>query len=157
MAGAAVQKGKNQASGRLAVPPIDDDDLGVGMLNQGVDEPHPECACTNHEVVVVSCPPPFIARKPFPHPLTMAWAIGQSVQQPNRAYRGDGYRLSGLETLFNRTTADGQGNLENSSGPLEPVALVRVLPGAQASLPLSEVISDDTKAHTWRVVWSDDT
>lgn len=87
----------------------------------------------------------------------MAWAIGQSVQQPNRAYRGDGYRLSGLETLFNSTAADGQGNLENSSGPLEPVAQVRVLPGAQASLTLSEVISDDTKAHTWRVVWSDDT
>jgi integrase len=34
-----------------AVPPIDNDDLGIGMLKQGVDEPHPECACTDHEVV----------------------------------------------------------------------------------------------------------
>lgn len=34
-----------------SVSPIDNDDLGVGILKQGVDEPHSECARADHEIV----------------------------------------------------------------------------------------------------------
>ena len=33
------------------VPPIDHHDVGVGVLDQGVDEPHPECPSADDEVV----------------------------------------------------------------------------------------------------------
>ena len=59
-----------------AVPPIDDDDLGVGMLNQGVDEPHPECACTDHEVVGLHVHPRLSQKRSIRIPATMAWAFG---------------------------------------------------------------------------------
>ena len=62
-----------------AVPPIDNDDLGVGMLNQGVDEPHPECACTDHEEVGLHVHPRLSQQKIYPHPGNYGMGSGQSV------------------------------------------------------------------------------
>ena len=63
-------------------------------------------------------------------PLAIHW-------QSNGCYRRDGHEPLGLDALLRRTTWCQLDSLDDPNGPPEPVAQVRVLPGA--SLPGAHV------------------
>jgi hypothetical protein len=56
--------------------------------------------------------------------------LGNQIWQSNEYYGVDGKKLPGLKAQFRATGADGQDGLDEPDGPPEPVAQVRVLPGA---------------------------
>ena len=84
--------------------PIDHDDLGVGMLKQGVDEPHSECARTDHEVVGLHVHP-RLSHKRSLHAGNYGMSLGDPYWQSNQRHRED---------------SDGPCGLKAQIGPREP-------------------------------------
>jgi len=56
--------------------------------------------------------------------------LGNPIWQSDGRHGKDGSISSGLRAHFRTTVADGLDNLDDPDGPPEPVAQVRVLPGA---------------------------